>query len=67
MSINDLLDNKPTTTSEYVVVSSDSDCFELANAGGWCEHIGDKFYKCKRIVAINLNLSIISAYPITIK
>jgi hypothetical protein len=57
--------------SLYVVIDSERNggnragSFNIAYEGGFLEHIGDTFYKCKRIVADNLSLVILSDYPIT--
>jgi len=54
--------------SEYVVIEfEDNAGCRLAQQGGFLEHMGGEFYKCKRIVANNLSLKIISDYPLTIK
>jgi hypothetical protein len=57
--------------SLYVVIDSErnsgnrSGSFNIAYEGGFLEHIGDTFYKVKRIVADNLSLVIMSDYPLT--
>lgn len=59
--------------SEYVVVCKNHNdgyraaSFNIAYEGDFLEHIGDGFYKCKRIVASNLSLVVLADYPITIK
>lgn len=56
--------------SVYVVISSDHNggnraaSFNIAQEGGFLEHMGDTFYKVKRIVADNLGLVILSDYPV---
>lgn len=63
--------NKVDTNSLYVVIDSERNggnraaSFNIAYEGGFLEHMGDTFYKCKRIVADNLSLVIMSDYPIT--
>lgn len=52
--------------SEYVVINKDLSPvagIELADAGGFLELVVDDMYKCKRIVANNLNLFIVGDYP----
>jgi len=67
ISLGDNKDNH----SLYVVIDSERNSgnragsFNLAYEGGFLEHIGDTFYKVKRIVADNLGLIILSDYPIT--
>ena len=62
-----------SSKSEYVVICKDHNdgnraaSFNIAYEGDFLEHIGDGFYKCKRIVANNLSLVILSDYPIIIK
>ena len=60
------LGSKQDVKSEYVVINSEwckAGSFNIAYEGGFLEHIGDGFYKCKRIVADNLSLVIMSDYP----
>ena len=62
--------NKGFDNSLYVVIDSERNSgnraasFNIAYEGGFLEHIGDTFYKVKRIVADNLGLVILSDYPI---
>jgi len=65
-------DNKDIdNNSLYVVIDSEHNSgnragsFNIAYEGGFLEHMGDTFYKCKRIVADNLSLVIMSDYPLT--
>ena len=75
VSLQDCINTtKPSANkSEYVVIDSERNSgnrahsFNLAYEGGFLEHIGDGFYKCKRIVADNLSLVIMSDYPVVIK
>jgi hypothetical protein len=63
--------NKDNNNSLYVVIDSERNggnragSFNIAYEGGFLEHIGDTFYKVKRIVADNLSLVIMSDYPLT--
>ena len=60
------LGSKQDVKSEYVVINREwckAGSFNIAYEGGFLEHIGDGFYKCKRIVADNLSLVIMSDYP----
>ena len=56
--------------SLYVVIDSERNSgnragsFNIAYEGGFLEHMGDSFYKVKRIVADNLGLVILSDYPV---
>lgn len=66
------LTKKPNSElSVYVIINSEmnigskSAAFNLAKQGGFLEHMGDTFYKCKRTVADNLSLVIMSDYPLT--
>lgn len=65
--------NNNSSKSEHVVIDSERNSgnraasFNLAYEGGFLEHIGDGLYKCKRIVADNLSLVILSDYPVIIK
>lgn len=62
--------NKVVTNSLYVVIDSERNggnraaSFNIAYEGGFLEHMGDTFYKVKRIVADNLGLVILSDYPV---
>lgn len=62
--------NKVDNNSLYVVIDSERNSgnraasFNIAYEGGFLEHMGDTFYKVKRIVADNLGLVILSDYPI---
>jgi hypothetical protein len=62
--------NKVDNNSLYVVIDSERNSgnragsFNIAYEGGFLEHIGDTFYKVKRIVADNLGLVILSDYPV---
>lgn len=72
INLNNVIDVcKPEpSTSEWVVIdqsSSSKDGFDLAQVGGFLEAVSPPYYKCKRIVANNLDLSIISEYPLTLK
>ncbi len=65
LSAQDWLTTEESNQSEYVVISSDGtgNGFSIAESGGFLERVGGKFYKCKRIVAENLSLKIISEFP----
>lgn len=72
MAIQDCMEAlKPEPiTTEYVVVcknSSDKSGWEMAEAGGFVKQLAAEYYTCKRIVASNLNLNVISAYPLIMK
>lgn len=62
--------NKVDHNSLYVVIDSERNSgnragsFNIAYEGGFLEHMGDTFYKVKRIVADNLGLVILSDYPV---
>ena len=62
--------NRVVTNSLYVVIDSERNSgnraasFNIAYEGGFLEHMGDTFYKVKRIVADNLGLVILSDYPV---
>lgn len=64
--------NRVVTNSLYVVIDSERNSgnragsFNIAYEGGFLEHMGDTFYKVKRIVADNLGLIILSDYPVEI-
>lgn len=65
----DMLKPKPIT-SEYVVVcknSSDKSGWNMAEAGGFVKQLALEYHTCKRIVAENLNLTVISEYPLNHK
>ncbi len=61
--------NEISNKSVYVIIDSERNgsnragSFNIAYEGGFLEHIGDTFYKCKRIVANNLGLIIMSEFP----
>lgn len=61
------------TSSPYVIICADHNSgnraasFNIAYEGGFLKHISDGYYQCKRIVATNLSLVIMSDYPLTIK
>jgi len=61
--------NEFTNKSLYVIIDSERNggnraaSFNIAYEGGFLEHIGDTFYKVKRIVADNLGLIILSEFP----
>ena len=61
------------TSSPYVIICADHNSgnraasFNVAYEGGFLTHISDGYYQCKRIVANNLSLVIMSNYPIPIK
>jgi len=73
MSLQDCINPfNNSSKSEYVVICNEQNgsraaSFNIAYEGNFLEHIGDGFYKCKRIVANNLSLVIMSDYPIIIK
>jgi hypothetical protein len=67
MSLSDCINITSKPQSEYVVVSDDKPSFKIAEAGGFTEQIIHNHYKCKRIVANNLGLTIISEWPLTMK
>jgi hypothetical protein len=64
------LGSNRVANSLYVVIDSERNggnragSFNIAYEGGFLEHIGDTFYKVKRIVADNLGLVILSDYPV---
>lgn len=73
MSLQDCINPfNNVSKSEYVVIDNERNCgnkaaaFNIAYEGGFLEHIGDGFFKCKRIVANNLSLVIMADYPIII-
>lgn len=71
VSLQDCIDvfkSKPSI-SEYVVIDATANDaqFNLAYKGNFLHHLGGEYYKVKRIVAENLNLKIISDYPIIMK
>ena len=61
--------NEFSNKSLYVIIDSKRNggnraaSFNIAYEGGFLEHMGDTFYMCKRIVADNLGLIIMSDYP----
>ena len=61
--------NEISNKSVYVIIDSERNggnragSYNIAYEGGFLEHIGDTFYKCKRIVADNLGLIIMSEFP----
>ena len=63
------LGSKQDVKSMYVIIDSERNggnraaSFNIAYEGGFLEHMGDTFYMCKRIVADNLGLIILSDYP----
>lgn len=57
---------KPTVyTTDYVVIDSTvaSSGLTIAQAGGFLYKLSSDYYRCKRSVAEDLELSIISDYP----
>jgi hypothetical protein len=40
--------------------------FNIAMKGGFLTDLGSDFYKCKRILAENLNLHVIGNYPVVL-
>ena len=75
MSLQDCINpfSNNSSKSEYVVIDSERNggnraaSYNLAYEGGFLEHLGDGLYKCKRIVADNLSLIILSDYPVIVK
>lgn len=68
INLLDAIDTSTPITSEYVVVDCDANIrkagsWNIAEEGGFLEHIYDGFYKVKRIVAENLSLIIMSEWP----
>lgn len=59
LGIHHTINPQPVSNSEYVIVSEKDEKY-----GYLFEKIGICMYKCKRIVAENLNLEIISEYPL---
>lgn len=58
--------NKPSEKTLEVVVCkhlSPSGSFDIALSGGFLTDLGDDFYRCKRVLAENLNLHVITNYP----
>lgn len=69
VGVMDLLKEKPIAT-EYVVVcknSSPQGGWALAESGGFVKKLACEYHTCKRTVAVNLGLNIISEYPTTLK
>jgi len=56
--------------SPYVIVyvghniGDTADSFKLAYEGGFLTHISDGYYQCKRIVASDFSLVIMSNFPL---
>jgi len=75
MSLQDCINpfKSNSVQSEYVVIDNEMNggnraaSFNLAYEGGFLEHIGNGLYKCKRIVANNLSLVILSDHHVIIK
>ena len=72
MAIQDCMEAlKPEPiTTDYVVVcknSSDKSGWDMAAAGGFVTQLAAEYYTCKRVVAQNLNLFVISSYPLKAK
>lgn len=69
MGIMDLLKEKPST-SEFVVVCKNTSPiagWALAEAGSFVKQLACEYHTCKRVVAVNLGLNIISDYPLNMK
>ena len=66
MGIINLFETKPEPKSEYVIVdtSVNTGGVQIAQSGGFLEKMAGEYFKCKRIVAENLGLSIISEWPV---
>jgi hypothetical protein len=60
-----MMDKPSEKTFEVVICKqlSPEGAFNIALDGGFLTDLGSDFYKCKRILAENLNLEIISNYP----
>lgn len=58
------LASTPRFTTEYVVIDASipSDGLDIAQAGGFLYKLSHEYYKCKRSVAEDMELSIISDY-----
>jgi hypothetical protein len=64
MSLQDCISPATEITTEYVLIcKTDTGGFKLAYEGGFLSHVGDDFYSCKRTLANNLDLQIISSFP----
>ena len=66
MGIINLFETKPEPKSEYVIVdtSVNTGGVQIAQSGGFLEKMAGEYFICKRIVAENLGLSIISEWPV---
>lgn len=68
LSMQDFLDTatkSPVYTTDYVVIDTSvaSDGLILAQAGNFLYRLSSDYYRCKRSIAEQLELSIISDYP----
>ena len=73
LGINDLLNPSKHQESEYVLIDADRNggnragSFNIAYEGGFLTHQGNGIYKCKRIVAKNLDLVVFADCPLIMK
>lgn len=64
-----MMDKPVEKTLEVVICKqlSPEGGFKIALQGGFLTDLGSDFYKCKRVLAENLNLHVISNYPMVAK
>jgi len=63
LNLANLISINNRSNSDYVIIDKDSSPIaglNLANQGNFLEAIGASFYKCKKIIAINLELKIVA-------